>query len=77
MDPGALERRTRRFVVWHVQKKEVDDDPEKDDLDEIKNVNGIEAANFEVGLEKRASSSPGQNQKTEIMSATSATDCRG
>ena len=39
-------------MARHVEEKEVDDDPEKDDLDEIENVNRIEAANFEVGFEK-------------------------
>jgi hypothetical protein len=52
VNPSALEGRTGRFVARHVEEKEVDDDPEKDDLDEIENVNRIEAANFEVGFEK-------------------------
>lgn len=36
----------------HVEKKEIDDDPEKDHLNEIENVDGIESAKFKIRFEK-------------------------
>lgn len=36
----------------HVEKEEVDDDPEKDYLNEIENVDGVETAKVEVGLKE-------------------------
>ena len=52
MDPRAFEGRTRRLVVRHVKEKKVNHDPKKDNLYEVKDVQGVEAPQFKVGLEK-------------------------